>query len=659
MHVLRCLVVLLGICVLTSGAMAEESSTKFAGDGLILNWEVSAKTLEAGELLDESGSANVGQLRGDAELADGPPRLELAADGAAFAERPLRPERITVEALFRVDRLRGPLQLIVTTHSPDVRKAGKIEPGNSRQWFLQIRGEPPQQDGYLGFLEFGIFGEDQRWHSLMSETRITKGWHHAIGTFDGKCVRLFLDGREQARTRSGRSCTYEGVINSPPDSVINLPAVGTNSHTKPNGLEGAVALARLYDRALSEQEIEQNVRYARSVMAPLAKQAPRSRPVKPPFKVVYSNDFTNTGVTAPWHKKGEPFRPEHLRATVREVPGVDVHMLQPAHCAVPWWPTKIYTIAEHHAWWAEHYGLDPKTLRYPGAHQYLLDGGDPFLDFLDECRQEGQTAFISMRLNDTHFHRFADMPGNRQGMHAISRFYAEHPEWRIGDAGTGLNWAIPEVRQRMFSLIREICENYDLGGLELDFMRFPFFFKDDMPIDRRVEIITQFVADVRALLDRTERGGRHRWLCARVPCKLDMQPEVGIDLPSMVDAGVEMVNLSPTYFTFQDHDLAKVRRLVPDVALYLEMCHTTMNGARLTTTGGDNFLFMRTTDEQFYTTAHVAYRRGADGMSLFNFVYYREHGSPGRGPFNEPPFHVLTHLGDPDWLARQPQWFTS
>ena len=45
-------------------------------------------------------------------------------------------------------------------------------------------------------------------------------------------------------------------------------------------------------------------------------------------------------------------------------------------------------------------------------------------------------------------------------------------------------------------------------------------------------------------------------------------------------------------------------------------------------------------------------------MSLFNFAYYREHGGPGRGPFNEPPFHVLKRLSDREWLARQPQWYS-
>ena len=45
-------------------------------------------------------------------------------------------------------------------------------------------------------------------------------------------------------------------------------------------------------------------------------------------------------------------------------------------------------------------------------------------------------------------------------------------------------------------------------------------------------------------------------------------------------------------------------------------------------------------------------------MSVFNFVYYREHGGLGRGPFAEPPFHVFKHLGDRKWLAQQPQhWF--
>jgi hypothetical protein len=73
--------------------------------------------------------------------------------------------------------------------------------------------------------------------------------------------------------------------------------------------------------------------------------------------------------------------------------------------------------------------------------------------------------------------------------------------------------------------------------------------------------------------------------------------------------------------------------------------------------GYDSFLFRRTTPEQYTTAAHLAYARGARGVSFFNFVYYREHGVGDRGPFCEPPFHVFENIGDPDWVAQQPQHY--
>ena len=98
-----------------------------------------------------------------------------------------------------------------------------------------------------------------------------------------------------------------------------------------------------------------------------------------------------------------------------------------------------------------------------------------------------------------------------------------------------------------------------------------------------------------------------------------------------------------------------MRKMAPGAAMYLEMTHSVYNGP--SRAKYDNFPFLRTTDQQFYTTAHLAYEQGADGVSLFNFVYFREHGGPGRGEFTEPPFHVLAKLGDRNFVARQPQWY--
>lgn len=272
-------------------------------------------------------------------------------------------------------------------------------------------------------------------------------------------------------------------------------------------------------------------------------------------------------------------------------------------------------------------------------------------------------AFVSVRLNDGHHLQYVNTPKNTRGNHTISKFYAEHPEHRLGPDLDNWdqhvhNWAVPEARAYKLALIKEICAGYDIDGLELDFMRHPSYFRQDETTSaQRRKIMPDFVAEVRKALDAGARPGRRRWLCARVPCLLSWHDRLGIDLPSMVGAGLDMVNLSASYYTQQHHDLARVRKLVPGAAVYLEMCHCTMTGQALGPGGGDVRQYTRATDQQYYTTAHVAYRRGADGVSLFNFVYYREHGHPGRAPFNEPPFHVLKHLGDPEWLARQPQWY--
>lgn len=167
--------------------------------------------------------------------------------------------------------------------------------------------------------------------------------------------------------------------------------------------------------------------------------------------------------------------------------------------------------------------------------------------------------------------------------------------------------------------------------------------------------MTDFVQQVRELLDRTARNGRRRWLCARVPCYLEAFDPLGLDLPAMVAAGLDIVTVSAFYFTAQQTDLPAIRRLVPGAAVYLELCHAIANGKRPPGPGYDIAPFRRATPEQIYTAANLAYARGADGVNAFNFAYYREHGGPGRGPFAEPPFHIFKRLGDPAWLARQPQ----
>lgn len=396
--------------------------------------------------------------------------------------------------------------------------------------------------------------------------------------------------------------------------------------------------------------------------------------MKAPFKVLFSNDTTNIlTCISPYHKRGDKFRPEMLEASVDETAnrGIDVHLLQPGLGWIPWWKSKVYPFSTHVKFMKDHFGMDPSGM--DGYSEYMASGGDIVGVFINRCRKTTMKPFVSLRLNDGHGHEFIAQHKREEPIPAwaamsLSPIHVEHPEWRIGpnlsDPGwrqRSLNWAIPEVRRHKLSYIREIIEQYDIEGFELDFMRNSSFFSlAQTSREERESIMTDFVKEVRAMLDRTSAPGKHRWLCARVPGYTDVHHWLGLDLRRMADAGVEMFNITSGngYFTEPQLDLCEIREMVPDASVYLEMCHNTREGPAVTgKVTYDSSLQRITTPRQYYTGAHLAYARKLDGVSAFNFVYYREHGigTDKRGPFTEPPFEVFEHLGDPDWLARQSQ----
>ena len=60
-------------------------------------------------------------------------------------------------------------------------------------------------------------------------------------------------------------------------------------------------------------------------------QKPNAVRPKPPFKVLYSNDFTNIqSCVSPYHSKGQEWTPEMLEATVDETAGTGVEVHMPA-----------------------------------------------------------------------------------------------------------------------------------------------------------------------------------------------------------------------------------------------------------------------------------------------------------------------------------------
>lgn len=139
-----------------------------------------------------------------------------------------------------------------------------------------------------------------------------------------------------------------------------------------------------------------------------------------------------------------------------------------------------------------------------------------------------------MRMNDTH-HMYPD--ANNPG---VPIFLIEHPEWVIkrldGIPETAMDYSFPEVRQHQLAILRELAENYDIDGLELDFVHWAKFFpRHEAPF--KIDIMTEFVGKVRSVLDEAarKRGREHLILGVQVPECLHLCHLSGLDPKTWVE----------------------------------------------------------------------------------------------------------------------------
>ncbi len=366
--------------------------------------------------------------------------------------------------------------------------------------------------------------------------------------------------------------------------------------------------------------------------------------------VLYNNDTTHIlTCVSPYHSQGRAFEPAMIDASVAETAGtgVTVHVLSPGLGWVPWWQSSVLPMGQQYSWFYQTYGILPNE----SFSNYVYSGGDIVQDFIDSCRNNGLSPFISYRLNDTHHLETVDpaavVPSS---VKTASQFYHDFPEYRLSQDVTDWdervqNWAIEAVRDYKFDFISELCEKYDIDGLELDFLRHYRHFLTDgsITVETKKAIMTSFVADVRAVLDKTARLGKSRYLSIRVPCDIPALEGMGLDLSALVAVGVDMINLSNYYHMKQQNDAETIKASLANVNVYNEIAYT----CGLTPiTGSDEVIHRLATPEMINTAAHLAYSAGLDGVSSFNFQYYRLTGY-------EPPFEVFNHISDKNWVAAQ------
>ncbi len=268
---------------------------------------------------------------------------------------------------------------------------------------------------------------------------------------------------------------------------------------------------------------------------------------------------------------------------------------------------------------------------------------DPLRIVADFCRANGIEVFWTLRMNDCHdaVHR-PDRP-----YPAFSALKAAHPDWLLGSWDrrpqygnwSAYDFAVPQVRDLAVACVAEVCRNYAVDGIHLDFLRHPSFFREVAAGGKATPAELDLMTDLMRRMRRTteELGqARHRpfLLAIRVPDSMDYCRALGLDVERWLQEElVDLLVAGEFQMNPWQETVAMGRRHgVPVLAGLSE--------SRLPAESGP---FRRQARESYRGRAAAAQAAGCSGVYLFNFY---DAGRP-----------VLRELQNPSLLRNLAQWY--
>ncbi len=180
-------------------------------------------------------------------------------------------------------------------------------------------------------------------------------------------------------------------------------------------------------------------------------------------------------------------------------------------------------------------------------------GRDTLQIQLDFSHEHGMEAVWALRMNDVHD---AFPPGSRRWTYGLAPFKKEHPKFMMGKEGdwdkyagspkanwTGLDFAVPEVREYIFSIIQEVAQNYDVDCIGMEFFKYFPFFRESLernPVEpEHLELMNDLLRRIRRMADeQASRRGRPLLLAAHTPFSLADSVHVGVDLETWLAEGL-------------------------------------------------------------------------------------------------------------------------
>lgn len=267
--------------------------------------------------------------------------------------------------------------------------------------------------------------------------------------------------------------------------------------------------------------------------------------------------------------------------------------------------------------------------------ELLKLGTDPLQVTCNFAHEHGFEFFWSNRMNDTH-----DASHTPDKPHAQwNKFKEEHPEYLFGIVGerlphgrwSAVDFSHREIRDLCVQFFTEVCENYDVDGVELDFFRHLYIFKNvargETATEEQVAMFTDMVSRIREMTERVGmKKGKPILVLTRVPDSFEYCRRVGIDLEDWMKKGLVDIVVGGGYFRLNPWNYLVEQGHKYDVKVYADLSESRIKNELISGLDRDQ-------DAVYRARAAAAWEAGVDGIYSFNEFnmkrqYLREIGVP-------------------------------
>lgn len=232
--------------------------------------------------------------------------------------------------------------------------------------------------------------------------------------------------------------------------------------------------------------------------------------------------------------------------------GVDLLVLGLGYGDVYFHQSKIgRTVGEKKEVW-ENY-IDWRIMRMVRDCQEM--GTDQVREVIKWGREKGLRVFPSLKLQDPSRLSGEGITGDERcgwlKMNRGEEVCLREGDERLPHTEWCYDYTLEEVRREKVAIIREMLEDYEADGIELDFMFRPRYFRK-AGVEDNVPLMNRFVAEIKAMASEIgEKQGREIPICARVYHSREENLKIGLDVKAWLkERSIDLVVGQVPYIFF-------------------------------------------------------------------------------------------------------------